>query len=152
MLKKITHFFLFCLFVFMPVPGGAMYLFEPKCAFSKVEGVVLEGGVPVEGAEVEQSYYWGDKPTVNTVKTDKQGRFHFSVANRYSLLVFFPHNPYISQEITIRYQGKSYEAYLSSKGDYDENTELNGQPLNFICDLKNEPSRDDGFYGICTLK
>lgn len=155
-MKDFVNIFTFYLLVFVPIPGGAMSLFEPKCVFSKVEGVVLEDGNPVQGAEVERYYKWGggsNRPIINRVKTDEQGIFNFPATYEHSIIAsIFPIQPSINQKIIIQYQSKSYEAYLFWKSNYQENGELDGKPLHLVCDLKNEPSRMGGFYGVCTLK
>jgi hypothetical protein len=46
---------------------------------------------------------------------------------------FLPTGPSIQQEIYIRYEGKEYEAYMLIKSNYQENGELDGKPLSFIC-------------------
>lgn len=155
-MKGFVNMFMFYLLVFVPIPGGAMSLFESKCVFSKVEGVVLEDGNPVQGAKVERYYKWGggsNRPIRNMVKTDKQGKFNFPATYEYSIIAsIFPIQPSINQKIIIQYQSKSYEAYLFWKNNYQENGELDGKPLQLVCDLKNEASREGGFYGVCILK
>lgn len=131
-----------------------MYLFKPKCIFSNVEGIVLEKGKPVEGADVEQYYLWkGRKPAVKIVTTGKQGRFSFPSVYRRSIfasaLPFF--RPSIMQKITVQYQGKSYKAYRLKKRNYRKNGELN-RPLELICDIKEGISKRGGFYGVGSLK
>jgi hypothetical protein len=131
-----------------------MSFMKIKCLFSEVNGVVLLNGTPVKNAEVERYYNWQgpDKSNREIVKTDSQGRFSFSAVYDNTILAsIFPHNPSIQQEINIRYQGKEYEAYMLMKGDYEENSELNGKSLTLKCNLQDEPSRVGGFYGICTL-
>lgn len=131
-----------------------MSILKKKCLFSEVSGVVLSAGKPVEGAEVERYYKWQgpDKSNRETVKTDAGGKFSLAAVYDAALLAaVFPHQPSIQQEIYIRYQGKEYEAYLLMKNNYEENGELKGKPLSLTCNLDTEPSRDGGFYGICTL-
>lgn len=154
-LKSIISIFIFFLLVAIPISGGAMSLFKPLCVFSSVKGVILKNGEPVEGAEVERKYLWGDfkeKWHKEIFKTDKLGQFHFPAAYERSLLALFPHNPNVPQRITIRYQERNYEAYMRRKRNYKENSEFNGKPLELVCDLKNAPSKEGGVYGICTLK
>jgi len=152
-LNKYLKLFTFFSFISLSSLGGAMSLFKEKCLFSSVDGIILDSGKPVKGVEVEQYYNWQgpDKSNKKLVKTDNEGRFHFPAIYDNSVLsTIFPHNPSIQQEINIRYKERSYEGYLLMKGNYDEKGELDGQAIHLICDLQNEPSRDGGFYGICT--
>ena len=137
-----------------PVNGYAMSLFKEKCLFSEVNGVVLSAGKPVAVAEVDQYYKWenSNKSSRKVVETDSDGRFNFAAVFDNSLFTtLIPSNPVIQQKIYIRNDDQEYEAYLYMKKNYDNNGELDGKPLNLVCELDNEPSRDGGFYGVCTL-
>jgi len=131
-----------------------MPLFKKKCLFSQVSGVVLSGGQPVAGARIEH-YYWWDGPEKSrriTVNTDSDGRFSADAVYDDAWMTYFlPTSPSIQQQLTIHHEDKEYEAYLVFKDNYDENGELGGKPLSLVCELGDEPSNDDGFYGICTL-
>ena len=131
-----------------------MSLFAKKCLFSEVSGVVLSDGKPVVGAEVEHFYRWNGPDISNriTEHTDDEGRFAVDAVYDNAVMTYFlPTSPSIQHEIYIRYEGKEYEAYLLIKNNYEENCELADKPLSFICELNDEPSRDGGFYGICTM-
>jgi hypothetical protein len=127
---------------------------QRQCLFSEVNGVVLSSGKLVTGAEVEHFYRW-DGPDISnrtTLQTDDEGRFSVDAVYDNALMTYFlPTSPSIQQEIHIRYEGKEYEAYLLIKNNYKENGELDGKPLSSICEFNDEPNRDSGFYGICTL-
>jgi len=154
-LHKLVSNFAFFILICLPVSGVSMSFLQVKCLFSKVNGTILIDGKPVQDAEVERYYKWQgpDKSNKEIVKTDAQGRFSFPAAYDNSVLSsIFPHNPSIQQEITIRHQGKEYEAYMLMKGNYEENGELKGKPLILSCDLKNQASVGGDFYGICTLE
>lgn len=128
--------------------------FAKKCLFSAVNGIVLLDGKPVSGAEVEHFYHWDgpDKSNRITVKTDAEGWFSVdAIYDDAAMTYFLPTSPSIQQELTIRHEGREYEAYLVFKENYDENGELGGKPLSLVCDLDDEPGNDGGFYGICRL-
>jgi len=136
------------------VDGNAMALFDKKCLFSEVNGAVFAGGVPVAGAEVEQFYKWenSNKSSEKSIETDSNGRFRFdAILDNSVFTTILPSNPVIQQKIFIRYDGKEYEAYLFMKKNYDINGELDGKPLDLVCELDNRASREGGFYGVCTL-
>ena len=131
-----------------------MALFKKKCLFSEVNGIVLSAGEPVIGAEVEQYYKWenSDRSSKKTVETDSDGHFSFAaILDNSVFTTLLPSNPVIQQKIYIRHDGNEYEAYLFMKKNYDDNGELHGKPLDLVCELNNEPSREGGFYGVCTL-
>lgn len=125
-----------------------------KCLFSAVKGVVLDHGRPVEGAVIERSYEWSwkDQSGDDSTTTDARGVFSLPVIWGHSLSAsLLPHEPLISQTILIRYDGKSYDAWLFSKGGYQENDELDGRAISLTCRLEAQPSRHEGVFGICEL-
>jgi hypothetical protein len=125
-----------------------------KCLFSAVKGVVLDHGRPVEGAIIERSYKWSwkDQSGGDNTTTDARGAFSLPVIWGHSLSAsLLPHEPLISQTILIKYGGKSYDAWLFSKGGYQENDELDGRAISLMCRLEAQPSRHEGVFGICEL-
>ena len=142
-------------------------LFPEACAmgqkvlFSEVQGIVVRDGAPVGGAVVERSYLWAwnDKRGSDSAVTDQQGAFRVPVITGRSFLGgVLPHEPAVDQTIHIRHEGKTYEAWVFSKRNYDGNGELNGKPLRLHCDLSSPPKRTEtgpagqGYFGICELR
>lgn len=120
--------------------------FAKVCLYSEVSGVVMLYGEPIAGAEVIRSATWREKLYTDTVTTDTYGRFQFdpmfalSVLHKYVL----PIEPYISQTMIIRYQGKEHLAWKVSKRGYelnDEFTDHRAHPLS--CELSAEPAMKD---------
>ncbi|RUL77708.1 carboxypeptidase regulatory-like domain-containing protein [Dyella choica] len=122
--------------------------------FSEVHGTVLKDGKPVQGAELVAKAEWSDNdadnPTQHTV-TDEKGQFSFPALERKRgfLHRFLPTQPMVHQTIVIKYQGVEYEAWMHGKADYEPNTELDGRPLNFVCELTSKPEATGTHYGIC---
>lgn len=133
------------------------------CMFSAVQGVVSEHGRPVAGAVVERQFKWAWKgeTSIDRAQTDGEGRFHFDAVLRGSLLGgLLPHEPSVEQEIRIVQGGRSFVAWQFVRDDYQENSELFGQPIRLRCDLGN-PARKHvlehhyvrhGIWGICDLE
>jgi hypothetical protein len=139
--------------VFSLSEGNAMGLLTRLVLFSEVHGTVLKDGVPVEGAEISQEVVWSDNkdevPPRHTL-SDKGGRFSFSVVERNpGVTRLVPHQPVILQKLLIRYDGVEYTAWRHTKNSYDENSELDGRPLNLACELSREPDFEGTHYGIC---
>lgn len=130
-----------------------MGVFDRLVLFSEVHGTVLQGGRPVEGAELIQTVVWSDNEKKNPVQktmTDGKGAFWFSpIEHRAGLLRMIPAQPVMLQKIVIRYQGAEYIAWRHGKMSYDANTELDGCPLNLVCELSRGPSHEGKHYGIC---
>lgn len=133
------------------------------CLFSAVQGVVTEGGKPVAGAVVERHFKWAwkNETGVDRTQTDAQGRFHFDAIRRSSLLGgLLPHQPSVEQQIRIEHAGKSYIAWQFLREDYEDQSELFGQPINLQCDLGAQPRKHllernyvrHSIYGLCTLQ
>jgi hypothetical protein len=154
---KIAKTIIFIFFVSISLQSEvySMSLFSKLVFFSEVHGIVLDHGQPIMGADIERSFKsdWRGKNGVDYTRTDKDGKFHFGAVAESSVLAkLVPHQPVISQKILIKLNGKAYEAWLSGKTNYDENGELNGKPINMICDIATEPSYQNKFYGICRVK
>jgi len=125
-----------------------------KCLFSEVHGVVLDHGQPVAGARLERTWFWhwNDERGGDTTNTDAAGAFRFPAVNGRSLSgSLLPHEPVIEQKILIQHGGKTYRAWVFSKGEYGENGELDGRPIRLTCRLESEPTRKQGVFGICEL-
>ena len=125
------------------------------CLFSAVEGVVLERGQPVPGAQIERSYSWTWKKQQGTdqASTDAQGRFQFPAIQGSSFFRgFLPHEPMVEQTILIHHGGKTYKAWMFDKRNYEQNGELAGKPIVLSCSLETEPRHSGKVFGICELK
>lgn len=123
--------------------------------FSEVHGVVVEHGIPVAGAVVEQEFrwHWTDEVGKTRVSTDASGRFAFAAVVRSSLLgSLLPHEPRVQQTLLIKHGGKVFKAWMMDKGDYLANSELGGKPIDLVCDLSVQPSRKGAVYGICEFR
>jgi hypothetical protein len=124
--------------------------------FSTVEGTVTLADKPVVGAVIEREFDWAWKSEKgrDSVTTDAAGGFSMPPIVRSSFLgSLLPHEPVIRQSITIKANGKAYEAWLYNKHNYDDKGELAGKPMKLVCRLETEPKRrGDGIYGICEFE
>ena len=130
-----------------------MQLSTPLVLFSEVHGTVLKNGMPVQAAEISQQVVWSDNtndvPSRHTL-SDQSGRFTFASVERASAaLRFLPHQPVILQKLIIRYAGVEYMAWRHTKDSYEANSELDGRPLNLVCELSRAPDFEGTHYGIC---
>jgi hypothetical protein len=147
--------FLGILFFFFSMEVSAMGF--NKVLFSKVHGVVLNHGKPIPDAVVTRffNFGWTNEEMTETFKTGEDGIFDFPVINRFSLATsIFPHEPSIGQIIKIHYDKKEYVAWALTKSNYEENGELNGKPINLLCELTQESRFDDTTHviGICKIR
>ena len=124
---------------------------------SAVNGVVLKDGEPVENVKIVRrlNWHWGNQQIEDSATTDTKGSFTLDAKSASSFTAkIFPHEPVIEQRITLEHEGVEYKAWLFTKHNYDENGELNGKPLNFICELTDEPKYREAYgtreaFGIC---
>ena len=132
------------------------------CLFSPVQGKVVLNGQPVVGAVIERTCKWNwknEKERDQTV-TDEKGEF--SLLGIYSwmcIVQLVPHEPVIHQHIVIQHKGTTYNAWYHVKHEYGEFAELdnakasgtlpdlNGKPLNLLCELTIEPKNHGGVWG-----
>ncbi|MGB5937837.1 MAG: carboxypeptidase-like regulatory domain-containing protein [Rhodanobacter sp.] len=133
--------------------GCAMGASSRLVLFSEVHGTVLRNGVPIAGAQIRQEVVWSDDkdeiPARETV-SDGSGRFSFAaVERRPGALRVVPHQPVILQKLIIRYDGVDYPAWRHTKNSYGENSELDGRPMQLVCELSREPDFEGTHYGIC---
>ncbi len=138
--------------------GYAMSRFN-LCLFSEVEGIVLDHGKPVVGAELERIWDLGYDESRGTDRTttDEKGYFRFPKVSKFyilpGLLPFM--QPDVGQDIFIHYRGKKVKAWRTTKSDYKVNSEL-GKPIRLICRIENEPIYTDipnrfdhAVFGVC---
>ena len=138
------------------VVTGGCAMVAPKnwVLFSEVHGTVLMHGEPVAGAEViETARISGDdaKNREQRAVTGADGKFHFpAIVKPLGLLWrLLPGQPVVNQSIVIRFEGKDYEGWKHGKLTFAANTELDGQPLDFVCELTDRPDAVGTHYGIC---
>lgn len=126
-----------------------------SCLFSAVRAVVLDNGRPVSGAAVERTFKWGwnDETGHDSAVTGADGSVSFVPIWRSSMLAsILPHEPFIDQRISIQYEGRSYDAWIAEKREYAENGELNGAPIDLVCELRAPREESKLFTGICHLR
>jgi len=123
------------------------------CLFSEVGGVVTMAGKPVAGVEITRTASYDEKDYTDKTTTDEHGRFHFDPIFSKSLLKW---DPSIFQTIDLYYQGKKYEGWETTRGDFDLNGELDDHKpiINLVCDLDKAPSPKDqltrhSVFGVC---
>lgn len=138
--------------------GYALSLFDigKVCLFSGISGHVLLNGEPVSNAKVIQTYNSSLKKDSITTKTDKNGNFQFDAVYTNTIRKYAPVEPTIHQEILIQYDGNEYEAWVTFKHIWKENSELDGKPINLICELTEEATTKSSglkkISGICKWK
>lgn len=130
-----------------------MGLFDRLVLFSEVHGTVLRDGKPVAGAELTQKVVWSDNQdeiAPQRAVTDQAGTFRFaSIERGAGLRRMVPAQPMMLQTITIHFEGADYLAWRYGKDSYDDRSELDGRPLNLVCELTRAPSHEGKHYGIC---
>lgn len=122
------------------------------CLFSAVKGVVLDHGQPVEGATIERTYKWAwkDQSGGDQTATDARGEFALPTIWGHSLFgSFLPHEPVVDETILIHHAGRTYKAWMYTRGNYEENSELGGRPIVLRCRLEAELTHHGQVYGIC---
>ena len=80
------------------------------------------------------------------------GRMRAPHINLSLLGSLLPHEVVIDQTMTIQHDGKTYKAWALFKRDYDNNSELNGKPINITCRLEKPPARRGSVFGICEFE
>lgn len=119
--------------------------------FSEVRGTVLMHGKPVAGAEVVETARGPKGDHVQRAVTGVDGKFHFPAIVKQLGLVWrmLPGQPVVTQTIVITYEGADYVAWKHGKLTFAANTELDGQPLDFVCELTDQPEAVGTHYGFC---
>lgn len=111
-----------------------------RILFSKVSGTVLKDGMPLIGVPLRRAFNWrwGQEKGTDQAITNSSGEFQFPQISRESISASIPHEPVIGQFIYIDYEGEAYIAWQMLKRDYSVNGELNGKPINLVCELTRE--------------
>lgn len=129
---------------------------RPKLVlFSEVNGIVVDQGKPVAGAQLQRWYNWAwfDKEGVDQAESGPDGRFHFDrVVVRSITAGWLPHQPVITQKIDIIFDNNVHEAWSLVKMDYDDNGELDGKVINVLCDIATKPGLKGKLYGISQIR
>lgn len=140
----------------LSVASGGCAMGAPKnwVLFSEVRGTVLMHGKPVEGAEVIETARISANDAKNRVQravTGADGTFHFPAIVKPLgwLWRVLPGQPVANQSIVIRFQGVDHAGWKHGKLTFEANTELDGQPLDFVCELTDKPSVVGTHDGIC---
>jgi hypothetical protein len=156
--KTIIKILITSLLLMIAGTGYAMSRFN-LCLFSEVEGIVLDHGKPVVGAELERIWDLGyDESTgSDRTTTDEKGYFRFPKVTRFYILpgILPLMQPDVGQDIFVFYQGKKIDAWSTTKKDYKINSELD-KPIKLICNVEREPvyikvpnKINRTIYGIC---
>jgi hypothetical protein len=128
--------------------------FGKHVLFSSVQGTVLNGGVPVAGAEIVREFNWiytGEKGSDGTT-TASDGSFELPPIERSSIgASVVPHEGLVGQKILIRHGGTEYRAWVNTKRNYDANGELDGRPIRLRCELTAESTAKGDILGICEI-
>jgi hypothetical protein len=134
--------------------GCAMSFLKKWVVFSEVKGVVLDNGKPVPGVVVERFVMESNQEGLDSTVTDARGKFSFKSIEKtsFSISRLFPHEVVITQKLFINSGNYKYKAWICVKRNYENNGELNGKPIDIICDLKNDYIDNNGkFMGMCRL-
>jgi hypothetical protein len=133
--------------------SDAMALFSKKVLFSRVEGQVLLNGEPVAGAEIlQRAQLAGNEPIRASARTDTTGHFTLDEITRSGRMIdLLPTEVVVTQSISISHGNKEHEGWLHTKRNYDRNGELDGKPLQLVCELSEQPDFTDNYYGICRV-
>jgi hypothetical protein len=145
--------------VTLEVWSMGLFDFLKICLFSEVNSVVTLEGKPVAGAELVRTAMINDKEYIDKAVTDEGGKFHFDAMYTHSInKIVFITEPVIPQTMTILHNEKECLGWRTSKRDYHENAELDGdREIILACDLTDESSIRDQKYrrpvrGICNYK
>ncbi|MCB0392405.1 MAG: hypothetical protein KDD58_14030 [Bdellovibrionales bacterium] len=122
---------------------GSRYLWA-VCVFSPVEGYLTKNSEPVSGAIILQNVDWQGVKTARTT-TDETGYFKFYAIYSYSILNLFPFEFVAHQELIAKVKDQEYLLWRTAKRNPAENSELQGTPLNFSCDLQDNIRFDHSF-------
>ncbi|MFT3869523.1 MAG: hypothetical protein QM715_13800 [Nibricoccus sp.] len=132
------------------------------CLFSPVKGKVVFKGQPVAGAVIERHCKWNWKKTEQTDQTTTDVNGEFSMPGIYSwmgVVQLVPHEPVIHQQLEIKHEGRTYNAWTHFKHEYGEFAELDickalgdgpsldGKPIDLLCDLGVESKNHFGGSG-----
>ena len=138
--------------------GYAMSRFN-LCLFSEVEGIVLDHGKPVVGAELERIWdlSYDESTGSDRTTTDEKGYFYLPKITKFfvlpGILPFM--QPSVGQDVFILEKGRNIKAWRSSKRDYKVNSEL-GKPIRLIRHIDREPvytkvpnNLSRSVFGVC---
>ena len=106
---------------------------------SSLEGKLTLNGEPASGAKIIRWFKWKDeKGESETYSADEQGVFSLpTIRGELKRSVFAQF--VVTQKITVQYQTHDYDIWVIGKDSEIEYGELGGKPVNFRCELSDEP-------------
>lgn len=143
---------IFTLMLFSSNQVAAMSMIGFKvCLASESSALVTSNREPVVGATVKRKVKsnHNGKDYLDETTTDQEGRFSFPAIYSKYLFKHFPSEAVIHQEVTIEHEGESHRAWMLTKADWDENSEVNDRadiksntavPFSAKCELTNTES------------
>lgn len=130
-------FSVFILVFCFTILGCGSYNPLKTCVFSPVKAQLLLNGEPVKGAIVIRRWDWQKLREERTV-TDDQGYFYFPVVYEYSILRLLPAEIVIGQGLYTLVDGEEFSFWTNARRDPEENAEYQGNPIDIVCDLRDE--------------
>ncbi|WP_111641437.1 DUF6795 domain-containing protein [Marinimicrobium alkaliphilum] len=130
--------------------GVAMSLFsgEDVYVFSAMDGHLTYQGQPAAGAKIIRHVAWKDREgeSEETV-ADENGYFSFPSMKR-KLRQFLPAQFVAHQSIFVVYRDERVQIWGTGKLGKEEYAEVGRKPLEFTCELTDDPRRVDVEYGF----
>ena len=128
--------------------GMALFDFLKVTLFSEVNGRVLKDGSPVAGAEITRTAIYNQENHSETTLSDENGAFRFKPLHVHSVNKILPSEVVITQNITIRHDGKEYRGWKTVKRTTDEKDELSKYLSNLSCDLSADEKQTETYRGV----
>jgi len=145
--KYLYKSIIFLSLILFTTNGFSMSIFssnkEEVVLCSSLEGKITLNGEPASGAKIVRWFKWKDqKGESQSIYADEHGFFALPTVKgelKSSILAQFV----VTQKITVHYQANEYEIWVIGKDSKEEFGELGGKPINFRCELSDEPETVD---------
>lgn len=127
------------LVLLLPQGVSAMAFFDigKVCVFSEVHLYIAQDGVPLRNTKVTRRWHWSDYHS-DEATTDDSGYVEFPAKFERSASRLLPIELVIGQQIEVEIDNETQIIWGNSKREPEENSELDGLPLNLTCDLTHD--------------
>lgn len=116
--------------------------------FSAMEGTITYQGKPAAGAKIVRTVRWKDeKGESDSTIVGENGEFSLPPMKR-TLRQILPSQFVAHQSIHVHFEGEDYHIWEMGKISEKENSELDGIPSNFRCELTEEFVGVDVRFGV----
>lgn len=136
---------------FQNVEAMSMFGVGKTCVFSSVKARLIRDGEPLKNTRVIRRWEWNELKEDST-DTDAAGYFELPAVFEESLTRMLPIELVIAQGLYVVENGAETQIWSNSKREPGENAELEGRPMELVCEMTNETKIHRDFGSLLSTR